>query len=72
MSAQIQANRDKYYDILELPKRRFRYYSLAEMVLNCLLQSMAQTDETIAATLKRAQFWETHRNTDFNLRQQKY
>jgi hypothetical protein len=37
--------------------------------LNCLLQSMAQTDETIAATLKRA--WETHRNTDFNLRQQK-
>jgi hypothetical protein len=36
-----------------------------------LLQSMAQT-ETIAATLKRAQFWETHRNTDFNLRQQKY
>jgi Fic family protein len=24
--------------------------------LNCLLQSMAQTDETIAATLKRAQF----------------
>ena len=27
--------------------------------------------ETIAATLKRAQFWETHRTTDFNPRQQK-
>jgi hypothetical protein len=30
---------------------------------------MAQTDETIAATLKRA-ILETHHNTDFNLRQQ--
>jgi Fic family protein len=70
MSAQIQANRDKYYDIGNYPKRRdFRAW--LKWFLNCLLQSMAQTDETIAATLKRAQFWETHRNTDFNLRQQK-
>ncbi len=32
---------------------------------------MAQTDETIFLTLKRAQFWETNRTTEFNSRQQK-
>lgn len=36
-----------------------------------LLHSMAQTDDTIAATSKRAQFLETHRATAFNPRQQK-
>lgn len=41
------------------------------MRIHGLLHSMAQTDDTIAATLKRAQFWETHRATAFNPRQQK-
>jgi Fic family protein len=35
MSAQIQANRDKYYDTGNYP--RFRYYSLAEMVSELLI-----------------------------------
>jgi Fic family protein len=55
MSAQIQANRDKYYDILETT-RDLDITAWLKWFLNCLLQSMAQTDETIAATLKRAQF----------------
>jgi Fic family protein len=32
---------------------------------------MKQTDQTIAMTLKRAQFWEINHSIDFNHRQQK-
>ncbi|MFV8374726.1 Fic family protein [Flavobacterium sp. LB1P71] len=72
MSAQIQAERDKYYAILEsTQKGDLDITDWLEWFLDCLLRSMAQTDETIAATLKRAQFWETHRTTEFNSRQQK-
>ena len=72
MSAQIQAKRDQYYDILETTQKGdLNITTWLTWFLNCLLQSMAQTDETIATTLKRAHFWETHRNIDFNARQQK-
>ena len=72
MSAQIQADRNHYYDILEsTQKGNLNITTWLEWFLNCLLHSMAQTDETISLTLKRAQFWETHRTTDFNSRQQK-
>jgi Fic family protein len=72
MSAQIQADRNHYYDILEsTQKGNLNITTWLEWFLNCLLHSMTQTDETISLTLKRAQFWETHRTTDFNSRQQK-
>ncbi|RKS14298.1 Fic family protein [Flavobacterium sp. 120] len=72
MSAQIQAERDTYYAILEsTQKGDLDITDWLEWFLDCLLRSMAQTDETIAAILKRAQFWETHRTTNFNPRQQK-
>jgi Fic family protein len=72
MSAQIQADRNKYYDILEsTQKGDSNITPWLEWFLDCLLHSMEQTDETISLTLKRAQFWETHRATDFNPRQQK-
>ena len=72
MSAQIQAERDTYYAILEsTQKGDLDITDWLEWFLDCLLRSMAQTDETIAAILKRAQFWETHRTTNFNSRQQK-
>lgn len=72
MSAQIQADRNHYYDILEsTQKGNLNITTWLEWFLNCLLHSMAQTDETISLTLKRAQFWETHRTIDFNSRQQK-
>jgi len=72
MSAQIQAERDTYYAILEsTQKGDLDITEWLEWFLDCLLRSMAQTDETIAAILKRAQFWETHRTTNFNPRQQK-
>ncbi|WKL44352.1 Fic family protein [Flavobacterium sp. ZE23DGlu08] len=72
MSAQIQAERDTYYAILEsTQKGDLDITDWLEWFLDCLLCSMAQTDETIAAILKRAQFWETQRSTNFNPRQQK-
>lgn len=72
MSAQIQAERNKYYDILETTQKGdLDTTPWLQWFLDCLLHSMAQTDETIALTLKRAQFWETHRTADFNPRQQK-
>lgn len=72
MSAQIQVDRNTYYEILEsTQKGDLDITPWLEWFLTCLLHSMAQTDETIAATLKRVRFWETHRTTDFNPRQQK-
>lgn len=72
MSAQIQAERNRYYAILEsTQKGDLDITEWLEWFLDCLLHSMAQTDETISLTLKRAQFWETNRTTEFNARQQK-
>ena len=72
MSAQIQADRNNYYEILEsTQKGDLDITPWLEWFLKCLLHSMAQTDETIFLTLKRTQFWETHRTKDFNPRQQK-
>jgi Fic family protein len=72
MSAQIQAERDTYYAILEsTQKGDLDITDWLEWFLDCLLRSMTQTDETIAAILKRAQFWESQSTTNFNPRQQK-
>jgi Fic family protein len=72
MSAQIQADRNRYYDILESTQRGdLDITPWLEWFLTCLLHAMTQTDYTISLTLKRAQFWETHRTTVFNARQQK-
>lgn len=72
MSAQIQAERNSYYDLLEATQKGdLDISSWLHWFLECLLHSMTQTDTTIALTLKRAQFWERHRGTDFNSRQHK-
>ena len=72
MSAQIQIERKKYYSILEkTQKGDLDITEWLEWFLDCLLQSMAQTDQTIAMTLKRAHFWDTNHTMEFNSRQQK-
>lgn len=72
MSAQIQAERKRYYDILEsTQKGDLDITPWLEWFLECLMRSMDQTDEIIASTLARARFWETHRDTLLNARQQK-
>ena len=72
MSAQVQLERATYYDLLEsTQKGDLDCTEWLQWFLNCLLRSMQQTDETIFLTLKRAKFWEKHRTTEFNIRQQK-
>lgn len=72
MSAQIQAERHNYYAVLErTQKSDLDITEWLKWFLDCLLNSMAQTDATISLTLKRVQFWETNRTTAFNARQQK-
>lgn len=72
MSAQIQAERNKYYDILEnTQKGDLDITPWLEWFLDCLMHSMAQTDEVVSKTLTCAKFWETHREIELNARQQK-
>jgi len=72
MSAQIQAERKIYYDILESTQRGdLDVTQWLEWFLDCLMRSMDQTDEIIERTLLRARFWEINSDTEFNGRQQK-
>jgi Fic family protein len=72
MSAQIQVERNKYYDLLEsTQKGDLDITSWLSWFLECLRHSMEQTDEIIAKTIARAQFWEAQRDTVFNTRQQR-
>lgn len=64
MSAQIQAEHNKYYDILEsTQKGDLDVTQWLLWFLDCLMRSMEQTNEIIAKTIARAQFWETQKNT---------
>jgi len=72
MSAQIQNERNVYYDILEsTQKGGLDITSWLTWFLDCLTRSMQQTDAVIAKTITRAQFWEIQKETIFNTRQQK-
>lgn len=72
MSAQIQSDRNKYYDILEsTQKGNLDITEWLTWFLDCLMRSMEQTEEIIKKTMVRAKFWETNKETLFNARQQK-
>lgn len=72
MSAQIQLERNKYYNILESTQKGTLDVTLwLVWFLDCLMHCMNQTDEIIAKTRARAQFWEIQKDTVFNARQQK-
>ncbi|WP_235643991.1 Fic family protein [[Flexibacter] sp. ATCC 35208] len=72
MSAQIQKERNEYYDVLEKTQRGDLDITLwLEWFLNCLYRSMDHTDQTIGKILERSYFWETHNDITFNVRQQK-
>lgn len=72
MSAQIQKERNEYYDILEsTQKGDLDITPWLDWFLNCLYRSMESTDLTIEKILERGRFWESHRDKNFNIRQQK-
>ncbi len=72
MSAQIQKEREAYYQILERTQRGdLDITEWLEWFLDCLFNSMENTETTIEKIIERGRFWETHRENEFNVRQQK-
>jgi Fic family protein len=72
MSAQIQLEGNKYYDILEISQKGdLDITAWLVWFLDCLLRSMDQTDETIAKIIVRTKFCEAYRELEINSRQQK-
>jgi Fic family protein len=72
MSAQIQQEREAYYQILERTQRGdLDITEWLEWFLDCLFNSMENTETTIEKIIERGRFWEKHRESEFNVRQQK-
>lgn len=70
MSSQIRVERKEYYAILEATQGdTLDITGWIEWFLNCLDRAIANTDKALAATLKKAKFWEQHASTPLNSRQ---
>jgi Fic family protein len=72
MSAQIREERKSYYEILERSQQgELDITSWLEWFLGCLGRAIGGADNALASVLRRARFWETHSEADFNERQRK-
>lgn len=70
MSAQIQKQRNLYYETLEKVQKGTTDISLwLDWFLTCLTEALLNTDVIVEKVLSKASFWEKHRNTSFNERQ---
>lgn len=70
MSAQIRKERKEYYQVLEATQKgSLDITSWLRWFLECLNRSLLATDETLAAILRKARFWEQHAATSLNERQ---
>jgi Fic family protein len=70
MSAQIREERKIYYDILEsTQKGELDITDWLEWFLGCLNRAFDGAETTLAAVMKKARFWESHRDQSFNDRQ---
>jgi Fic family protein len=70
MSAQIQLQRSKYYDILE--KTQKGNLDISEWLfwfLDCLNAALDSTELTLNKVLNKAKFWQIHAKTTFSERQ---
>jgi Fic family protein len=70
MSAQIQLQRNKYYDILE--KTQKGKSDISEWLfwfLDCLNAALDSTELTLSKVLFKAKFWQIYAKTTFNERQ---
>lgn len=71
MSAQIEAQKKVYYEILEkTQKGTLDVTNWLGWYLECLIGALKVTDETLAKVLSKAKFWKKHASTIFNERQQ--
>jgi Fic family protein len=70
MSAQIEHERNAYYDILEqTQKASLDVTPWMDWFLGCLGRAFDGTETTLAAVLHKARFWESHAQIPFNGRQ---
>ncbi len=70
MSAQIRKERKEYYHVLETTQKgSLDITTWLRWFLECLNRSLLATDETLAAILQKARFWERHAATQLNQRQ---
>ncbi|MBE9585702.1 Fic family protein [Mucilaginibacter sp. JRF] len=71
MSAQIMREKADYYHILEATQKgSLDITPWLKWFLDCLYFAMDHTEETLSAVAKRTQFWDKHRETVLNSRQQ--
>jgi Fic family protein len=72
MSAQIQKERNAYYNALEVAQKgTLDITNWLVWFLDCLDRAMSTTDNILAKINTKARFWDTQRNTVLNTRQQK-
>lgn len=72
MSAQIQQERKKYYEVLERSQKgTLDVTGWLEWFLNCLRRAIDASDDTLQAVLVKARFWEKQAGEPFNDRQRK-
>lgn len=72
MSAQIQRERNAYYDVLEhCQKGTLDITKWIEWFLNCLKRAIAASEQTLETVLTKAGFWKAHTGESFNERQRK-
>ena len=70
MSAQIQQERNAYYDILEATQKgELDITAWLEWFLDCLDRAFVRADAILASVLRKARFWKKHAGQAFNDRQ---
>lgn len=70
MSAQIQQERNAYYDILEATQKgELDITAWLEWFLDCLDRAFDRADAILASVLRKARFWKKHAGQAFNDRQ---
>jgi Fic family protein len=70
MSNQILKERKKYYSALEKTQHGDSDITLwLNWFLNCLKNSLLNTEVTLKSVFRKASFWEKHKNTQINERQ---
>lgn len=70
MSAQIQSERNDYYDVLErTQKSSLDITPWMEWFLDCLVRAIEGSKKTLASVTCKARFWERHAGEPFNDRQ---
>lgn len=70
MSAQIQRERNDYYNVLEsCQKGTLDITQWIEWYLHCLQRAIASSDEILKTVLTKATFWRVHSGESFNERQ---